>query len=351
MGRRVFYILAAALTVALAACNRGPGDVPGAVPAAVYYWRTTMSLDSAERAFLTRHHVEKMYVRFFDVVLQRGHAVPNATITGLDSVPPGVEVVPTVFIMENSLRADSALLPGLLVKRVKQMCETHGIAARELQVDCDWTLRSMPLYYKMLESMRSQTEALGWRLSATVRLHQLSMPAPPVDYGVLMMYNTGDVRRRDGTDPILDARHVAPYLRRLADYPLPLCAAYPCFTWQLLYAHGDGHFKAILRDDDLGDTTRFRSISTLNPQPLNLSYLVTRNSELPESNSDGSASTRMMVGDTVVVARPTEHDILATRDALEAHRPGINRQVVLYSLNSNQMKHYNDSLYEKIFNP
>jgi hypothetical protein len=32
-------------------------------------------------------------------------------------------------------------------------------------------------------------------------------------------------------NPILDHRDVAPYLRYLDDYPLPLAAAYPAFSW------------------------------------------------------------------------------------------------------------------------
>ena len=36
----------------------------------VYYWRTTLTLDSTERAFLADHGVGRMYVRYFDVVMR-----------------------------------------------------------------------------------------------------------------------------------------------------------------------------------------------------------------------------------------------------------------------------------------
>ena len=62
--------------------------------------------------------------------------------------------------------------------------------------------------------------------------HQLSMPAPPADYGVLMVYNTGDPKNFAPRNPILDIRDVQPYMRYLADYPLPLAAAYPVYRWQ-----------------------------------------------------------------------------------------------------------------------
>ena len=58
------------------------------------------------------------------------------------------------------------------------------------------------------------------------------MEAPPADYGVLMIYNTGDPRKFAERNPILDFRDVQPYLRHLDSYTLPLVAAYPVFLWQ-----------------------------------------------------------------------------------------------------------------------
>jgi primosomal protein N' len=58
------------------------------------------------------------------------------------------------------------------------------------------------------------------------------MPVPPVDYGVLMVYNTGDPRKFMERNPILDIRDVAPYLGYLKGYELPLAAAYPVYSWQ-----------------------------------------------------------------------------------------------------------------------
>jgi hypothetical protein len=58
------------------------------------------------------------------------------------------------------------------------------------------------------------------------------MPVPPADYGVLMLYNTGDPRKFQQRNPVLDLRDVQPYLHRLANYDLPLAAAYPVYRWQ-----------------------------------------------------------------------------------------------------------------------
>ena len=116
-----------------------------------------------------------------------------------------------------------------IVKRIRQMNETNDIKhISEIQIDCDYTLKSRKNYYEFLKEVK---QAWGQTLSTTIRLHQLSMEAPPVDYGVLMIYNTGDPRKWEERNPILDIRDVQPYLKRLDSYPLPLAAAYPVYQW------------------------------------------------------------------------------------------------------------------------
>ena len=200
---------------------------------AVYYWRTDFRLDSTELAFLKQYHINKVYCRYFDVVMDstKGQGpMPNATITFSDAQPEDVEIIPTVYIMENCMRKQQVEgLADKLVKRIRQMNETNDIkGVREIQIDCDYTANSLSTYYQFLKEVKA---AWGLQLSTTIRLHQLSMQAPPVDYGALMLYNTGDPRKFMERNPILDIRDVSPYLKRLNDYPLPLAAAYPVFSW------------------------------------------------------------------------------------------------------------------------
>ena len=208
----------------LTACSRQPDKdmEPGN---SVYYWRTDLQIDSTERAFLRTYDIKKVYCRYFDVV-QNDTAtgpVPNATMTFSDSIPEGVEIIPTVYITEDCMHRWHKGLAEKLVRRIRQMNETNDIAGvREIQIDCDYTAKSRRTYYEFLDS---------GRVSTTIRLHQLSMSAPRVDYGVLMIYNTGDPNKFDERNPILDLRDVKPYLRHLSDYPLPLAAAYPVFSW------------------------------------------------------------------------------------------------------------------------
>lgn len=211
---------------------------------AVYYWRTVFTLDSTEQAFLVSNNIRRIYCRYFDVVLDAEQGpMPNATISFASEMPDSIEIVPTVFIMNDCMHeaqlertrknSNEVGLARLIVERILQMNETHDILhVRELQIDCDYTARNRTLYYRFLDEVRREARQRGLALSVTVRLHQLSMPAPPADYGVLMLYNTGDPARYAERNPILDIRDVQPYLRYLRGYALPMGAAYPVFLWQ-----------------------------------------------------------------------------------------------------------------------
>lgn len=199
---------------------------------AVYYWRTDLRIDSTEKAFLKQYHITKVYCRYFDVVIDSTRSLdpmPNATISFSDTLPKGIEMIPTIYITENCMHQQHQGLAEKVVKRIRQMNETNDIMdVKEIQIDCDYTINSLPVYYQFLREVK---EAWGQQLSTTIRLHQLSMKAPPVDYGVLMLYNTGDPRKWMERNPILDIHDVSPYLKSLDNYPLPLAAAYPVFSW------------------------------------------------------------------------------------------------------------------------
>ena len=198
---------------------------------AVYFWRTDLRLDSTEQSFLQRYHINKVYCRYFDVVIDEEGTdpKPNATIAFSSTLSDSIELIPTVYITENCMHQKHPGLAEKIVKRIRQMNETNDIKhVSEIQIDCDYTSKSRKNYYQFLDEVK---EAWGQTLSTTIRLHQLPMEAPPVDYGVLMIYNTGDPRKWEERNPILDIRDVQPYLKRLDSYPLPLAAAYPVYQW------------------------------------------------------------------------------------------------------------------------
>lgn len=264
---------------------------------AVYYWRTDLRLDSTERTFLATYNIKKVYCRYFDVVINDTATgpMPNATIHFNDTLPDGIELIPTVYITENCMHQPHKGLAQKLVQRIKQMNETNDIKnVHEIQIDCDYTERSRQTYYEFLKEVRA-----AWlepnnpddtsTLSTTIRLHQLAMEAPPADYGVLMLYNTGDPRKWTERNPILDIRDVSPYLKRLDDYPLPLAVAYPVYSW-------------------------LRVIQGVN------------------------------VVHTVEAA-----EILQVKEAVEKKRQGLKRSIITYHLDKENINRYKPKTYEAIY--
>ncbi len=140
---------------------------------AVYYWRTDFRLDSTERAFLKQYHINKVYCRYFDVVMNDSLGpMPNATITFSDSLPEDIEIIPTVFIVENCMHKKPEGLAQKLVNRILQMNETNDIKnVKEIQIDCDYTAKSRMFYYQFLEELHSQLSTMNYKLSTTIRLH------------------------------------------------------------------------------------------------------------------------------------------------------------------------------------
>lgn len=199
----------------------------------IYYWRTEWRLDSLERDFLKQYDIHKVYCRYFDVVMRNNEPMPNATISFTEPIAPSLSIVPTVYITENCMHSEHKGLAERIVERIVQMNETNDVKnVKEIQIDCDYTGRSLKTYYAFLEEVRTTARQHNIRLSTTIRLHQLSMEVPPADYGVLMLYNTGNPEKYAERNPILDIRDVMPYISKLDDYALPLAAAYPVFLWQ-----------------------------------------------------------------------------------------------------------------------
>lgn len=220
------------LTLLITGCGKQrPQDKSLEQCNSVYYWRTDLRLDSTERVFLKQYDIKKVYCRYFDVVMGDNDAEPspNATISFSDSLPDGIEIIPTIYITEDCMHKPHKDLAEKVVMRIRQMNETNNINnVHEIQIDCDYTSRSRKTYYKFLEEVVKLWKS---KVSTTIRLHQLSMPAPPVDYGALMVYNTGDPRKWQERNPILDYRDVYPYLKHLEQYALPLAVAYPVYQW------------------------------------------------------------------------------------------------------------------------
>ncbi len=291
----------------------------------MYYWNTTFKIDVQKERFLADHKVERLYVRYFDVVKdENGEPMPNATIDlplqdslrlshrgeGKAHKGEGIEIIPTVYVHNDCMRTPQDGLAEKILKRVLQMSETHHMGkVNEIQIDCDWTLSTRQIFFAFLEELHAMTQQKGITLSATVRLHQLSQPVPPVDCGVLMVYNTGDLRKMDVEKPILDLNDVKPYLGPLKKYDLRMAVAFPIYKWDLVFRNGN--FVDIRHEEG----------------------------EIP-----------MLDTDTIVTREPTLQDILECKEAVAKACPDCMNEIILFDLNNYNINRYKQADYEKIFN-
>lgn len=335
------YLFVIALLITVAACDSPAPTVPDPQRSA-YWWKTTWNPDSTELDFINRQQIKKIYMRFFDVAPDGKSNVPKpkATIQFQQPVVNGVKIIPTIFITESCMGMDIDKMPKILAYRVLQMCETNNIkGVDEIQIDCDWKESSQDQYFKFLDDLRKILAEKNIRLSATIRLHQLRMTPPPVDYGVLMAYNTGNISTPPRRNPVLSSKDAEPYLKSLKGYKLPLCAAYPNFNFQLLYR--DGALRAILYNEDTADTTKFHHISG-DEYESTASRLIVNNPE------PGSSLTQILHGDKLLVYKAEYDEIAIIRRAIDSLRPTMSAQSIIYDINSRNINNLTIEQYEKI---
>lgn len=237
----------------------------------VYHWQSRLSLSREERAYLNRTGVQKLYVRFFDADwdpdLQDVIPLAPVQIDSASLAGPWA-VIPCVFIANRAIRNLPQDQIDLLAKRIQTKIEdlTQTLPAHieipEVQIDCDWTASTRQSYFLLLQRLKEGFERRSWQLSVTVRLHQLRYPdrtgVPPADRGMLMAYNTGRLEDWEETNSIVSEERIAPYLKGLRPYPLPLGLALPAFRWGVVFR--DGRLVRLvhgLEQSALRDSARF----------------------------------------------------------------------------------------------
>lgn len=243
-GRRLLMLW---IAVVLAACNSVvQEDKPTATTEltnrgnGIYYWKTVFQLNETERSFMMEHQVFRLYMRLFDVVpadksvMGDFEVVPNATIVFKEAVPDYVEIIPVIYITIDALRliiGSDKDYAELLTKRILNMADFHDLGhIKEVQLDCDWTQQTQDGYFAFCQAVKDKLEPYGIQLSCTIRLWQLACACPPVNRGVLMLYNTGSISNPETKNSILDLDDVKAYLKGKA-YDLPMDYAYPTYSW------------------------------------------------------------------------------------------------------------------------
>lgn len=257
--KNICYLLLVALL--LAGCSRGSLEPVRAI----YHWKTTYNPTDYELRWLRDHHVQRLYLRLFDVDVYDndayGNAAPIATTRFLQPLPDDMEIVPVIYITNEAMdRMWGYRVAELIAERVAKMADCNGFELKELQVDCDWTERTKSDYYYFCRYLRECLHQKGVRLSSTVRLHQVdtTLADLAVDGKVLMLYNTGDLRSPHTENSILDYADVKPYLRRIDASMLDsMDFAWPVFGWGVAFDSA-GNFQRLVPSSALSTDTSAR---------------------------------------------------------------------------------------------
>ena len=180
-------------------------------------------------------NTKRLYVKYFDVKWNETtqSALPVAKISFEDSLT-NFEIVPVVFITNEALLKTTRIenLTINISQLIVKINEVNCLKVNQIQIDCDWTEATKDKYFLLLKLLKKQFQ--NCQLSCTIRLHQIKYfertGLPPVDVGVLMYYNMGQLGNLS-KNSIYNPDDAQKYVRSIPQYPLPLDVALPIFSW------------------------------------------------------------------------------------------------------------------------
>ncbi|MEO8148403.1 MAG: hypothetical protein ABI723_12230 [Bacteroidia bacterium] len=214
---------------------------PNTVIAAFYYWKSVYKISNEERILLDTLHVKRLYIKYFDVIWNPdlNQPAPEAVLK-FSSIPDlSIEFIPVVFIVNDVLKkCNNDNIDSLSIhvsSLLKKINETNKISIKEIQFDCDWSDETKKKYFRLLKKVESQFQVEKILFSATIRLHQIKYyqrtGIPPVQRGMLMFYNMGQLQNPLTKNSIFDEDVAGKYIDFVKAYPMHLDYALPVFTW------------------------------------------------------------------------------------------------------------------------
>lgn len=226
-----------------------------------YYWKSVFKLTDFEKQRMDSLQVNTIYLKFFDVDWddESRLPLPKAIVQITDSVylhVRAIKIIPTVFITNECLqKIDSIKINELadkiigLIKDIYQP-QLYKQPVAEVQIDCDWSASTKDKYFNLLKRIRQNGVQ---KLTATIRLHQIKYLAktgvPPVDKGLLMCYNMGNIKNPFVKNSILDTEELKKYISKLNNYPLQLDVALPLFEWFVLLRNNE--YRGLIKKLDI----------------------------------------------------------------------------------------------------
>lgn len=235
------------------------------VERAFYYWKSDeYRFNDKELKIIDTLNVKKIYLKFFEVKYDA--TLGNIPVSksqfysdrwygeklNLDSL----SIIPTVFIKNEVFIKSSKSEIDTLVSNVNHLISKYFNARfsnhpkyGEIQIDCDWTLKSKDNYFYFLKELKQLSKK---ELSCTLRLYpykyRTKMGIPPVQKVTLMCYNLIQPFADNNKNSIFDSDELESYLTTDQKYPLHLDIALPVFSWAHHYQYDE--FKGFVNLDN-----------------------------------------------------------------------------------------------------
>lgn len=311
---------------------------------AFYHWKTNLSISPSEKTYLQNLSIQKLYVKFFDVDwnASANQPLPIAEVILENQTLENLEIIPTIFITNRSLKNFPLEKMELLGKNILDKIFSIKNDILEIQIDCDWSESTQEKYFRLLSFLKKELAAEQIQLSATIRLHQVKYfkrtGVPPVDRGMLMFYNMDDVKDPETRNSILDLDIAKQYFYNFENYPLELDVALPIFSWGVLFRGGKMiRLLTNISTEQLADATFFLEKNKTHFEVKKSTYL------------DG----RYLYAEDEIRFESISFEHLKTAAALlnpkisnlPAHQAGSNITVSFYHLDTTTIKNYP---YEKL---
>ena len=247
-----FIFIICVSIICLCSCNEKKEERQ--IERSFYYWKSVFTLTGFEKKLLDSLRVKTIYLKFFDVdwIEPAKGPVPVARLTVNEASVASLRaagtnnfkfnVIPVIFITNECIsKIDTSQIAALgdhisdLTFKLISANAFNDIS--EIQFDCDWTGSTREKYFALIRQFKKRFTQTP--LSATIRLHQIKFISktgtPPVDRGLLMCYNMGNLKDPATKNSILETEELKKYTGNLSRYPLPLDIALPLFDWKVLY--------------------------------------------------------------------------------------------------------------------
>jgi hypothetical protein len=225
-------------------CQQKPRDVS----MAFYHWKTNV-----DTSVFKNIKKEKIYLRLFDVDWDEASHFPKplAELQNVSNFAGFKKIVPVVFLTNKTFTQIIDYQIDTLALRVFEKVRKNtdgtsrnsreGLLFDEIQFDCDWTATTKTAYFSFLKKIKKLFS--DKKISATIRLHQIKFMGktgiPPVDRGMLMAYNMGNLDDLKTDNSILNIETLKSYRKNFDLYPLELDVALPIFSWGIVFRDGE----------------------------------------------------------------------------------------------------------------